>query len=170
MKKKLKRISGINWKVLILSLVIVYSVAFLGSLFTSPGINSGWYETIKPSITPPAWVFPVVWNTLFLLIALSLYFAWTNAKNRKDKKKIAIVFSANLLFNLLWSFLFFTLRSPAAAFFELIILLLPSIIAMILATKKINKPSSYLLIPYFIWVAFASILNYLSITQLFNLL
>ena len=53
MKKKVK------WKVLIISLIIVYSIAFIGSIFTSPSVDSEWYQEIKPTITPPNWIFPV---------------------------------------------------------------------------------------------------------------
>lgn len=155
----------VNWKVLFVCLLIVYLVAFIGSLLTTSSVNSSWYASIKPAITPPNWVFPIVWNILFLLISVSLYFAWTaKAKNKKEEKKnkikIAVVFGINLLLNLKWSFLFFYLQSPMLAFFELV-LFEASIIAMIIITHKIRKVSAYLLIPYAVWVAFAGILNYL---------
>ncbi len=151
----------INWKILIICLVIVYSVALIGSFFTSSNVDSEWYETIKPSITPPNWVFPVVWNILFFLIALSLYFAWIKSKNKKSKKKIVIVFGINFLFNILWSVFFFALKMPILSFYELVFLLWPSILAMILITWHINKKAAYLLIPYLLWVSFAGVLNYL---------
>ena len=145
---------------MILSLVIVYLVAFLGSLFTSPVTDSQWYESIKPAITPPNWVFPIVWNILFFLIALSLYLSWTNSK-KKDKKKIITAFSINFILNIFWSVLYFGLKNPLLSFFELILLWI-SILAMILVTYNINKTSSYLLWPYLAWVSFAGVLNYLS--------
>ena len=148
-----------KWKVLISSLVIVYLVAFIGSLFTSGNTNSGWYQQIKPSITPPNYIFPIVWNILFFLIALSLYFAWINSKGNL-KKKIFIVFAISLILNILWSVLFFSLKQPAIAFIELLILWL-SIIAMISVSYKADKKAAYLLIPYLLWVSFAGVLNYL---------
>lgn len=150
----------INWKILIVSLVIVYLVAFIGSLFTSPVTDSAWYESIKPSITPPNWVFPVVWNILFFLIAISLYISWINS-NKKQKNLVVWVFGINFVLNILWSGLYFGLKNPLFAFYELILLWV-SIIIMILVTCRINKTSSYLLIPYFLWVSFAGVLNYLS--------
>lgn len=150
----------INWKALILSLVIVYAIAIIGSIFTSPVTDSDWYESIKPSITPPNWIFPIVWNILFFLIALSLYFAWVNAK-RNQKKKIAIVFGINFFLNILWSILYFSLKNPLYAFYDLI-LLEGSIIAMIFITYKIDKKAAYLLAPYLLWVGFAGVLNWLS--------
>jgi len=155
MKKK------INFGILIASLVIVYAVAFIGSLFTSPAINSAWYESIKPSITPPNWVFPIVWNILFFLIAISLYLSWINAKKKIDKKRIIWIFGVNFILNIFWSVLYFGLKNPLASFFELIVLWI-SILTMIFVTYRIKKPASYLLIPYIIWVSFAGVLNYLS--------
>ncbi|MBU0894191.1 MAG: tryptophan-rich sensory protein [Nanoarchaeota archaeon] len=148
-----------NWKVLILTLLVVYLVAFIGSIFTSSNTNTEWYNSIKPSITPPNWVFPIVWNVLFFLIALSLYFSWIGSK-KENRTKIALVFGINLVLNVLWSFLFFSLKNPLLSFFEIILLEL-SILSMILITFKINKISSYLLWPYLLWVFFAGILNFL---------
>lgn len=151
----------INWKILLSCIVIVFAVAFVGSLFTSSNINSEWYDSIKPSIIPPNFVFPVVWNILFFLIALSLYFVYMNSK-KQDKKKIIIVFAINLILNILWSALFFGLQVPLFAFYELILLWL-SICLMIYVTYRINKLSSYLLIPYLLWVSFAGYLNWLIV-------
>jgi len=155
MKKRL------NWKVLVICLVVVYATAFIGSIFTSAAVNTEWYDSIRPSITPPNWVFPVVWNILFFLISISLYYAWTSA-NKKSKQKVAIVFAINLILNASWSYFYFKMQNPLSAFY-IIILIWFSILSMIYITYKINKTASYLLIPYFLWVSFASILNYLSI-------
>lgn len=156
MKKRL-----INWKVLIVSLVVVYAIAFLGSIFTSPVTDSEWYGQIKPAITPPSYVFPIVWNVLFFFIALSLYFAWINS-DKDSKIKLMYVFAINLLLNLLWSVLFFGLKNPVFAFYDLIGLWF-SIMVMIIIVFKINKISGYLLIPYFLWVSFVGVLNYLMV-------
>jgi len=139
-----------NWKILITSFVLVYLTAFLGSLFTDTG---SWYESIKPSITPPGYIFPIVWNILFFLIAISLYLAWI-------KKQPLTFYFVNLILNLAWSAIFFGLKMPLLAFFELILLWI-SIIFLI----KINwrKTSGYLLIPYLLWVTFAGVLNFLII-------
>ena len=152
---------SVNWKVLLVCLAIVYFVAFIGSLFTNSAVKSAWYEQIKPGITPPNWVFPVVWNILFFLIALSLYFVWTSRKN-KNKKLTAVVYLLNFNFNMLWSLLYFGLRNPLSAFYQIIVLWL-SILLMIVYTWRIDRKAGYLLILYLLWVSFASILNYLSI-------
>lgn len=151
----------VNWKLLIVCLVIVYSVAYVGSLFTSQGTSTEWYNQIKPNITPPNWVFPVVWNLLFLTIAISLYLAWKRA-NKKQKNIVAWIFGINFILNILWSVFYFRLQNPTLAFIDLILMLF-SIASMIYVTNKINKLASYILIPYFLWVSFAGVLNYLSI-------
>lgn len=149
----------INYKVLIISLIVVYLTAFIGSLFTSPVTYSQWYIDNKPEITPPNYVFPIVWNILFFLIALSLYFAWINSK-KKQKTKVAFVFGINLILNASWSYLFFTLQKPLWAFVCLIAIWI-SIWWMIFTVCKIDRKSEWLLIPYLIWVSFAGVLNYL---------
>jgi translocator protein len=160
-KKQTKKQNKINWKVLIVSLVIVYAVAFLGSLFTSNAVKSDWYQSVKPTITPPNYIFPIVWTILFFLIALSLYFAWLNS-NKKQKNKTALFYGINFVLNILWSVFYFGMKNPLVAFI-VILLLWVSILSLIIFSKKINKKSSYLLIPYLLWVSFAIVLNYLSL-------
>lgn len=161
MKKGVRKKVKINWKFLIISFAAVYLVALLGSMFTSAGTKSFWYLTVKPSITPPGWVFLVVWNILFFLMAISLYFVLAYRKNKKLRLKAQIAFSANLLLNFSWSFLYFGLRKPAFAFIELIALWI-SIVAMIYFSYRISRKSAWLLVPYLLWVTFAGVLNYLS--------
>ena len=150
-----------HWKPFIISVLIVFAIAFLGSSVTTKVVDSAWYESIKPAITPPNWVFPVVWNILFFLIAASMYLAWIHSKKGK-KGIVALEYGINLLLNLLWSVLFFGLKQPLYAFVCLIFLWI-SILSMIYVTYSINKKSSYFLIPYLLWVSFAGVLNYLII-------
>lgn len=148
----------IRWKILIISFIIVIFAASVGSLFTDTGT---WYESRKSAITPPNFVFPIAWTTLFFLIALSLYFSWINSK-KKDKQKVAFVFGINLFLNILWSVLFFGLKQPLFAFIDLILLWV-SILVMIFVTWKIDRKAAWLLVPYLLWVSFAGLLNYLMI-------
>jgi tryptophan-rich sensory protein len=150
---------SVNWKVLILSLVVVYAVAFVGSLLTMGNTDGEWYNSVRPSITPPNYVFPIVWNILFFLIALSLYFVWIKSK-KKDKKKIILVYGINFLLNIFWSYLFFSLKNPVASFYELILLWF-SIASMIYLTKRISKKAMWLLVLYIVWVSFAGVLNWM---------
>lgn len=148
--------------VFIICLLIVYLVAGIGGIFTSSETKGYWYNSIRPAITPPNYVFPIVWNILFFLIAVSLFLAWTKAKNVKMKKKVALVFGINLALNVLWSVLYFGMHNPLLAFID-IILMIASVVWMMVVCWKVSKISSWLLSPYLIWISFASILNFMSI-------
>ena len=150
-----------HWKPFIISVLIVFAVAFLGNSVTTKVVNSSWYESIKPSITPPNYVFPIVWNILFFLLATSMYLAWIHSKKRK-KKIIAWEYGINLFLNFLWSLIFFGLKSPLYAFIVLIFLWV-SIFSMMYVTWDINRKASYFLLPYLLWVSFAGVLNFLII-------
>ncbi|MBU3896730.1 MAG: tryptophan-rich sensory protein [Nanoarchaeota archaeon] len=144
----------INWKLFIISFGSVFLTAFLGSLVTDIG---SWYESVKPAITPPGYIFPIVWTTLYIMIGFSIYYA---LRKNKNIKMIKILFGLNLFLNFLWSFIFFYLHQVALALGEIIILWV-SILMLIVTLWKTEKKSAYLLIPYLIWVAIASYLNYL---------
>jgi len=160
---KIKEIKREKIILFLFSFFTVYLTAFLGSLFTSSQVNSEWYNSIKPSITPPNFVFPLVWNFLFFLIAISFYFALLN-KNKKIKTQVKILFLSNLFFNLAWSFFYFGLKNISLALID-IILLIFSTVLLILKLKGIEKKSSFLLFPYLIWLLFAMILNLLSLIK-----
>lgn len=153
-----------NWRkllVFIICLILVFLIGFISSIFTSNETNSEWYNSIKSPLTPPNFIFPIVWNILFLMISISMYFAWSKSK-KQEKLNVASLFAINLFVNFLWSILFFKLHDPITALIDLFLIWL-SILALIFGLWKISKISSYLLIPYFLWVSFAGILNFLAI-------
>lgn len=164
MKKRFKKSAKspnlkINWKVLAAAFIAVIAAGAIGSLFTNAA-TSDWYQSIKPAITPPNYVFPIVWTALYALIALSIYLSWTNAKGKSEKMLLLRGFTANLILNALWSILFFGMKNPMLALADLILLWV-SIIFLIKTCWKINKLSAWLLLPYVLWVTFAGLLNYL---------
>ncbi len=165
MKKRVERKKSINWKVLIISLILVYLAGFIGGLFASQGSNSSWYNSIKPEITPPNIIFMLVWNILYLFIALSLYFAWTGTKDHLQKNSLMISFGENIILLTLWSIVFFGINNIVLGLFNIFLIWI-SVCVMIFITWKINKKSSYLLIPYFLWVTFATYLNYLFLINI----
>lgn len=142
----------------VICVVVVYLAAFLGSLFTTSAVNSEWYLSVRPAITPPAILFPIVWNILFFLIALSLYVSWYKSK---DRTSVVIAFGVNLVLNVLWSLFYFKMQNPLYAFIEIIFLWL-SIVYMLYTIRKIRL-AFWMIVPYFVWVSFAAVLNYLSI-------
>lgn len=150
---------------------ITIAVAVIGSIFTSGGME--WYDNqiIKPSLTPPDWVFPIAWNIIFILTTISALITWNKrfVENRYllvfKKKEIDVIFVvviglfiANAVFNVVWSLLFFTLHQISLALFEMIILEITTLIIMGLLWKR-SKLASLLLLPYAAWVGFATYLT-----------
>lgn len=148
----------INIKKFSISLAIPLIAGFIGSFFTSSSVNA-WYTTLnKPSFNPPNWLFAPVWTILFIMIGISFYMAWS--KGFSGQKRLPVtIYSLNLLLNLAWSLLFFGLKAPLIAFIEIIILWIV-ILINIIVFYRISRTSGILLIPYLLWVSFASILNY----------
>ncbi len=144
---------------LIVSISICQIAGIMGSIFTSPSIP-GWYDYLqKPLFNPPNWIFAPVWILLFTLMGISLYLILKENLNDNTVKIGIAIFSFQLILNIGWSFLFFSLQNILYALFEIIILWF-AILLTISQFWKINKKSSYLLIPYLLWVTFAAILNF----------
>ena len=102
---------------LIISLVISLSAGFIGSFFTVPNIKS-WYVLLnKPVYTPPDKVFAPVWTFLFILMGIALFLIWTS--RNKEKKFFVFLFITQLIFNTLWSVLFFGLHNPVIGFIDI---------------------------------------------------
>lgn len=143
----------------VLFIVASQLAGFVGSFFTVTNVGS-WYETVnKPSFNPPNWIFGPVWITLYFLMGIAAYLVWKHWSANKDAKTATIFFFVHLVFNALWSLLFFGLQNPKLAFFEIIVLWL-MILTLIKIYYGINKVAAYLLVPYLLWVSFASILNF----------
>lgn len=144
---------------LIVSVVICQLAGLIGSLFTSSSIPN-WYATLrKPTFTPPNSVFAPVWTTLFLLMSVSAYLIWRKGLQDKNVGICLLIFIFQLVLNLLWSFLFFGLKSPFYSFIEIMILWL-AIGFTILKFLKLSRMAGLLLLPYLLWVSFAAILNF----------
>lgn len=154
MKKK-----RINLFKLILSLIICQLAGFIGSIFTSPSISI-WYNFLdKPSFTPPNWVFSPVWIILFVLMGISLYLIWEKSLRHPGVKSALLWFAVQLGLNMLWSIIFFGLKAPLFAFVEIIFLWI-AILVTLINFLKVSKLAGALLVPYLLWVSFASVLNF----------
>jgi translocator protein len=152
-----EKMANINFFKFIPSIVICQLAGIIGSFFTVSSVST-WYVTLnKPFFNPPHWLFGPVWITLYLLMGISLYLIWNN--DGKDSKSALIVFSIQLGLNTLWSLLFFGLKNPLLAFIEIILLWLFIVLTILFFYQK-SKTASFLLIPYLLWVSFASVLNF----------
>ena len=131
-------------------LVIITSLA--GSYFTNQGIRTKWYESIKSHVTliPPSIVFPIVWTTLYVLIAISIYRALCS---KHQRSLVLSLYAINLVMNVVWCYLFFSKQNPQGALI-IMMLILFSTIALIAIQQN------WLLLPYLVWLLYASLINY----------
>lgn len=147
-------------------------VALIGSQYSMSGME--WYDTelIRPAITPPKWVFPIAWNLIFLFTTISALIFWNKESGEKKflwftfKRHfdgydwvIALLFILNAILNVLWSYLFFTLNFIDIALIEMVFLNLTNLLLIILLWS-VSRWASLLLLPYFLWVSFATYLTY----------
>jgi benzodiazapine receptor len=149
---------------IVLAIIICELVGMIGALFTTPAISTWYVGIIKPTFSPPNWIFAPVWTILFALMGIAAYLIYKKGTDKKEIRIALFIFDIQLLLNVLWSVLFFGMHNPGYAFIEIIFLWL-AILLTIISFFKISKTAAYLLIPYILWVSFASFLNY-SIWQL----
>ncbi len=147
----------VNTKLLVICVILAFLPGAIGSMFTSPGANSEWYEINKPSYTPPDFVFPIAWTILYLLIGIALYLTWSKAR-KKEKKSIAWIYGINLFLNMTWSIFFFGMQKPTIALINLALIII-TIIGMIIVSGKIDRRTRWILLPYLVWCGFAFTLN-----------
>lgn len=144
---------------LVVAVVVTQLAGIIGSLFTFSAIPT-WYATLtKPELNPPSWIFGPVWTTLYLLMGVSAFLIWHKGWARRDVKIALSVYGVQLVLNALWSIVFFGMQSPGLALVNIALLFVSIVLTMILF-YKISRPAMYLLIPYILWVSFASYLNY----------
>ncbi|MFA6133688.1 MAG: TspO/MBR family protein [Phycisphaerae bacterium] len=146
-----------NWRALGAFAGVVAAAALIGSvgmLLT----DWGWYEGLqKPPFTPASWAFGLVWPLLYATIALAGWVAW-QTKPLPLTSPTMLVYAAQLLLNALWTFLFFALKSPMLAAFELTLLGLVALLNVVLFWR-INRNAGLLLLPYLAWLGLAWLVN-----------
>jgi benzodiazapine receptor len=145
------------WKVGI-SIAITMLLGSASGLITA-GAVEGWYMEIeKPSFNPPSTVFGPVWTVLYIMMGFAVGLIWSNGSEDRQVRRGLALFGIQLLLNVLWSLLFFGLKSPGLALIDITLLLI-TIVLCIRAFHPIDRWAAYLMVPYLLWVSFASILN-----------
>jgi translocator protein len=144
---------------LIFFLALPQAAGFVGSLFTRPAIQ-GWYMSLeKPWFTPPEIVFPIVWPALFLMMGIASYLVWKERNIVPAARQGLYLYATQLSLNVAWSILFFGIKSPEAAFYEIIVLIL-AVLATTIAFFRSRILAGWLMVPYILWLLFAALLNY----------
>jgi len=150
---------------LVIAIAVSELVGVIGSLFTVSAIPTWYAGLVKPALNPPAWVFGPAWTTLYALMGIAAFLIWSSyakASEGQAKRQIKIalgVFGIQLFLNAIWSIIFFGLHSPGWALVDIVLLWLAIVWTMVVF-YKISRPAAYLLVPYLLWVSFASYLNY----------
>jgi translocator protein len=143
---------------LIVLIVICFAAAGIGGAVTTPKIVN-WYSTLaKPSWNPPSWIFGPVWSVLYFCMAVAAWLIWRQGGFSVATTPLTL-FGVQLVLNLLWSCLFFGLRSPGLAFLD-VILLWMAIVATMVTFWQRSTAAGILFVPYLAWVSFASVLNF----------
>jgi len=143
-------------KRLALALALSYATAGVGGALTDLG---PWYFALKqPEWKPPDAAFGVIWSTIFTLCAFSAWLAWQAADTARLRRRVAGLFAGNALLNILWSALYFKLQRPDWALLEVLGLWL-SIALLLLGLWRVSRWASALLLPYWVWVSIAAVLN-----------
>jgi benzodiazapine receptor len=142
---------------LIVFLAICLGAGGLGSFFTANSVGD-WYQRLrKPPGTPPSWVFGPVWTTLYVLMAVSAWLVWR--EYHLGARAALLIFFAQLALNVAWSGIFFGSRMPGIAFAEIVVLWF-AVAFNILIFLTLLPLAAYLLLPYWMWVAYAMYLNF----------
>ncbi|MBR6698305.1 MAG: tryptophan-rich sensory protein [Lachnospiraceae bacterium] len=133
-------------------------VGIISALFTMNSMKA--FEMLnKPVLSPPGWLFPVVWTILYILMGISSYLIYNSSASQKEKSEALTVYLIQLALNFLWPTFFFTFSWYWYSLIWLLVLWV-AVAIMILKFYKISKPAAYLNIPYIIWLTFAAYLNY----------
>lgn len=147
----------IMWKKFLLCLAIPLGVGGVSALLTSGNMQL-FDEINKPPLSPPGWLFPVVWTILYISMGVALYLV-VMAKDTKANLPAYISSGVQLFFNFFWSIIFFNARAYLFAFIWLVLLWV-AIIVNIYFFYQVKKTAGKILIPYLIWVTFAGYLNF----------
>jgi tryptophan-rich sensory protein len=148
-------ISG-NVRALAAFALLTLGAAVVGGLASARATD--YYESLsRPSWAPPGWLFGVVWTPLYVLIAIAPWLVWRERGEHAVGAALA-VWAAQLVLNALWTWIFFAWERPGAALVEIVALLVLIAVTIVLFAR-VSPLAAALLVPYFLWVAFATALN-----------
>ena len=142
----------------VMAVIISFIPGIIGMFFTPTGASDLWYNALnKPILMPDGWVFALAWTVLYFILGIALYLIIVD-KTKLSKVKPYSLFAAQIVFNALWTYLFFGFNLTGIALIVLLVLI-GITIWMMQSFNKISKPAYYLVWPYIIWLIFALYLN-----------
>lgn len=141
------------------ALAVCVVVTFIAPALAAFAMPGEWYAALnKPAWNPPAWLFGPVWTALYTMMAVAAWLVWRRGGWSAQRGPLGL-YLVQLGLNAAWSPLFFGLKMPGVAFAE-ILLLLAAIVITALAFRRVSHAAAWLFVPYILWVAFASFLNF----------
>ena len=146
-----------KWKPYIFSIAISLGVGVLSGLLSMGGMKEYSQFVEKPVLTPPGWLFSVVWTILYTLMGISAVWIWQEQASAARDKGLNL-YVAQLIVNFFWSLIFFNAQAFGFSFIWLLLLWV-LVLLMILQFNKVNKKAAQLQIPYLLWLTFAAYLN-----------
>ena len=138
-------------------LVVTFIAAAIGAT-ASVNASTFYAQLLQPSWAPPAWLFGPVWSALYLAMGIAAWLVWRTAKFSQTRNAM-LLFLVQLALNALWSWVFFMWHEGALAFVNIVVLWC-LIVATVIAFFRIQKLAGWLLVPYLVWVSFATALNF----------
>lgn len=146
------------WLKILICVLVINVLGAAGAIFTSGSLKD-WYALLeKPPGVPPNWVFGPVWTTLYAMIGLSLALFWHQVKAGRAKTVALRWFFSQMVLNLAWTPLFFGAHLLGVALVVIVLMLVAILITLVLFRRQ-HKLAGRLLIPYAIWVSYATYLN-----------
>ena len=151
------RMSFVRWALVCVPLIML--LGFLSGLSVASGDQNIWYQALKkPAVTPPGWVFPLAWTTLYILLGLALAFV-LNARGATGRGAAVTLFVLQFALNLAWTPLFFGAHLVGVALLVIAAMLLLAI-ATTIAFGRIRQAAAWMMVPYLVWLSFAAVLTW----------
>lgn len=144
-----------HWRSLIIFFAMIIAIQLVGNLVTMPAIPEWYRNLVRPSWSPPNWLFGPVWTLLYIMLAISGWLLWTQT----PRSKALTFYFVQLFFNAVWSPLFFGIKQIEVAFACLVIMFVFALLTMVTAFKQEQKAVGWMFVPYCVWLLYATSLN-----------
>ncbi|MCH9616947.1 MAG: Tryptophan-rich protein TspO [Chlamydiia bacterium] len=153
----MKKVEFKDFGVLLGIFVVIVVIQALGAYFTSTSLSTWYAGLVRPSWTPPNWLFGPVWSLLYVMMSVSVWFVYLSKK--KGKGLCYFLFGMQMFFNFLWTIVFFRMENSLLGLIDILLIDIFLLITIV-SFYRVSKPAAWLLVPYLCWVIYASTLNF----------